>query len=73
MSTVKLNVPAISCGHCVHTIQMELGELPGVQAVQANLEKKDVTVTYEAPATEEKIISLLQQINYPPQLVKKPL
>jgi copper chaperone len=68
MSTVKFNVPAISCGHCVHTIQMELGELEGVRSVQASLEKKDVTVTYEDPATEKQIISLLQQINYPPQL-----
>ena len=73
MNTVKYNVPAISCGHCVHTIQMELGELDGVRSVQASLDKKDITVTYEAPATEEKIISLLQQINYPPQPVKKPL
>ncbi len=65
MTTVTYHVPAISCGHCVHTIKSELSELPGVSRVDANLENKKVTVEFEAPASEEKIKQLLAEINYP--------
>jgi copper chaperone CopZ len=27
MTTVTYTVPAIHCGHCTHTIEMEVGEL----------------------------------------------
>jgi copper chaperone len=66
MTTVKYTVPNISCGHCVHTIQMEVGDLEGVQSVKASNETKQVEVVFDAPATEEKIVSLMKEINYPP-------
>ena len=65
MTTVTYSIPNISCGHCVHTIQTEVGELPGVKSVEASAESKKVTITFEPPATEEKIMSLLAEINYP--------
>jgi copper chaperone len=43
MSTITYVVPNISCGHCVHTIEMELGDLAGVQSVKA-------TDSYPSPA-----------------------
>jgi copper chaperone CopZ len=49
----------------VHTIQTEVGELPGVKSVEASAESKKVTITFEPPATEEKIMSLLAEIDYP--------
>ena len=66
MTTVTYTVPNISCGHCVHTIQMELGELEGVKSVNADRSDQSVRVDFGPPATEQKIISLLQEINYPP-------
>ena len=66
MSSVTYEVPRISCGHCVHTIQMELSELEGVSKVEASMMDKQVKVEFEAPATEEKIVALLTEINYPP-------
>jgi copper chaperone len=65
MTTVKYSVPNISCGHCVHTIKMEVGELPGVESVEASQDTKEVTITFDDPATEEKILTLLSEINYP--------
>lgn len=65
MTTVKYNIPGISCGHCVQTIKMEVGELKGVQSVDASPETKQATITFGDPATEEKIKSLLTDINYP--------
>ena len=67
MSTVTYTVPAIHCGHCVHTIKMEVSDLTGVQNVSADMETKKVVVTFDAPASEEKIESLLAEINYPAQ------
>ncbi len=65
MTTVTYAIPNISCNHCVHTIQSEVSEIPGVKTVQADAASKKATITFEAPATEEKIKSLLEEINYP--------
>jgi copper chaperone CopZ len=65
MSTVTYSVPNISCGHCVHTIRTEVGELAGIQSVKADEATKMVEIVFGDPATEEKIKSLLAEINYP--------
>jgi len=44
---------------------MEVGELQGVQVVKADLDTKQVQVTFDAPASEEKIKALLAEIEYP--------
>ena len=66
MKTVEYTVKNISCGHCVHTIQMEVGDLDGVQSVEASADTKHVKVVFDEPATEDKIITLMTEINYPP-------
>lgn len=65
MTTVTYSIPNISCGHCVHTIVTEVSDLEGVNSVKANQEAKTATISFEPPATEEKIKSLLLEINYP--------
>jgi len=66
MESKTFNVPNISCGHCVMTIEKELGELEGVTGVSGDAEAKSVTVEWEAPANLDGIKSLLTEINYPP-------
>lgn len=68
MTTITFSVPNISCNHCVHTIKTELTDLEGVKLVDAELDRKLVTITYEPPATEELLVSLLNEINYPPSV-----
>lgn len=65
MTTVTYTIPNISCGHCVHTIQSEVGELAGVQSVVANKDTREATIVFEPPANEEQIKALLTEINYP--------
>ena len=65
MTTVTYSVPAISCGHCTHTIEAEVADLQGVQSVKAEIESKKVVITFAEPASEEKIKALLAEINYP--------
>ena len=66
MTTQTFVVPNISCGHCTHTIESELSEVAGVQSVKADQETKKVTVNFDAPATLDKIVATLEEINYPP-------
>ena len=65
MNKVIYRIPNISCGHCVHTIEMEIGDLEGVQSVKASAETKTAVVTFVEPTTEEKLKTLLSEINYP--------
>lgn len=65
MTKVTYSVPAIHCGHCTHTIEMEVSDLQGVQSVKADLTTKKVEITFDAPASEEKIKALLNEIDYP--------
>lgn len=65
MTTIKYSVPNISCGHCVHTIQVEVSEVEGVQSVKADQESQVVEITFDDPATEESIKTLMAEINYP--------
>lgn len=66
MTSKTFVVPNISCSHCTHTIEMELGDLVGVEQVKADEATKQVTVTYDEPATWEQIVATLEEINYPP-------
>jgi copper chaperone CopZ len=66
MKTVTYTIPNISCMHCVHTIKTEVSDLEGVKSVDANAQTKQTVVVFDAPATEEKIVELLKEINYPP-------
>jgi copper chaperone len=65
MESKTFTVPNISCGHCVHTVQMEVGDLAGVSRVQADQDSKQVVVEWGEPATWDQIKNLLAEINYP--------
>lgn len=65
MKSLTYTIPNISCGHCIHTIQAELGDLPGVKSVEGSEATKVVTIGYDDPATREQIEALLAEIDYP--------
>jgi copper chaperone CopZ len=65
METRTFMAPAIHCGHCTMTIQREVAELEGVKSVQADQNSKMVTISWETPATWDKIKALMEEIGYP--------
>jgi copper chaperone CopZ len=67
MSTKTFTIPAISCGHCVHTVEREVSEISGVTKVAADEQSKQVTIEWGDPATWDQIKDLLVEIEYPPQ------
>lgn len=67
MTSKTVTVPNISCGHCVMTIEREVGELAGVTSVKAEQDSKQVTVSWDPSATDWTAIEdLMKEINYPP-------
>lgn len=65
MQKETLNIPNISCEHCVTAIESELKLISGVMAVSGNPDKKQVDVQWESPATIDIIKKVLSDINYP--------
>ena len=67
MSSKTVSVPNISCGHCVKTIERELGDMEGVVSVSASQESREVTVEWDDDTTSwAAVVELLDEINYPP-------
>ena len=65
MEEKTVNIPNISCGHCVATIRRELEEVSGVREVWGDPESKNVTVRFEDPANWQAMTELLTEIGYP--------
>lgn len=67
MTTKTVNVPNISCGHCVATVEREVGELEGVSSVKAEQQSKNVTISWDPDAVDWVVIrGRMEEINYPP-------
>ena len=67
MSEKTVNVPNISCGHCVKTIEREVGELEGIEGVKAEQDSRNVTISWDPETTDWVVIeNHMKDINYPP-------
>lgn len=67
VQTKTVTIPAISCGHCVMTIEREVSALSGVQSVKADEQSRTVVIEWNDPTTWDEIEDLLAEIDYPPQ------
>ena len=64
---VTLNIPNISCHHCVNTIKRETKDLPGVLSVDADPQAKTATFTLAGPDALDGVKATLAEIGYPAQ------
>jgi copper ion binding protein len=61
-----VTTPDMSCGHCVATIEQEVGALAGVEAVKADLPTKQVTIRFDPEVvTIPRIEATLDDAGYP--------
>ncbi len=67
MTSKTYSVPAISCGHCVATIERELKDVAGVATVKADL-NKTVMVEVDDPIRWAVVEATLEEIGYPAAL-----
>jgi copper chaperone len=65
MEEKTVNIPTITCGHCVMTIEREVGGLEGVKSVEGDKNTKKVTIKWDPPTTWEKITGTLKEVGYP--------
>lgn len=65
MTTKTYHVPAISCGHCVATIERELKQLEGVLHVKAEQKPQQVTVDVADDKVLPNVELTLAEIGYP--------
>ena len=65
MEEKTIQIPSISCGHCLMTIKREVGKLEGVKSVDGDHQTKTVTFNWENPVTWEKIAHTLKETGYP--------
>ena len=66
MSTVILSVPGISCEHCERAITQALTAQPGVSAVQVDIPRKQVTLTFDdRQLSLERVKEVLAEEDYP--------
>jgi copper chaperone CopZ len=65
MHKKSINIPNISCGHCVRTIETELNTLDHVISVKADENTKMVDISWDEPQSWDNIKALLIEINYP--------
>ena len=67
MTSKTVKVPNISCGHCVATIEREVGRVAGVASVKADRATRNVTISWDQGATDWSAIErLMKEINYAP-------
>ena len=55
--TVKLSVPGMTCGSCPYIIKKAISEIKGVKLVEATLEDRTATVTFEDTVASIKAIT----------------
>jgi copper chaperone len=58
MDNVKLNVKGMSCGHCVNSIEGNVGKVNGIQSVKVHLKDEKVDVSFDS-----KVVSLKEITN----------
>jgi copper chaperone len=65
MASKVYDVPNISCGHCVATIERELRTVSGVKDVVGDVDTKQVAVGYEDESVLPRVEEMLKEIGYP--------
>jgi copper ion binding protein len=64
LSTATYTVVGMTCGHCVSAVSDEVGEIPGVTAVEVDLASGRLTVTSDAPVDDDAVREAVDEAGY---------
>lgn len=68
-SEVKLSVAGMNCASCVKTLEVALGQVPGVASAAANLADESATVQFAAGAVEpQRLVEVVKAAGYSAEL-----
>ena len=62
--TTTWHVTGMTCGHCVASVQEEIGELPGVERVDVVLDSGEVTVVSADPLDRAAVSAAVEEAGY---------
>jgi copper chaperone len=62
--TSTYTVTGMTCEHCIRAVSGEFSTLPGVEAVQVNLDTGAVTVTSAGPLSDEQVRQAVDEAGY---------
>lgn len=64
MTTATYTVTGMTCGHCVGSVQEEVGRVNGVTEVAVDLASGAVTVTSEGPVDTQAVRAAVEEAGY---------
>jgi copper chaperone len=64
MSTSTYTVVGMTCGHCVSAVTEEVGQVPGVTAVDVDLASGGLTVSSDAPVDDAAVRAAVEEAGY---------
>jgi copper chaperone len=64
MAESTYTVKGMTCGHCVSSVTEEVGQIDGVQQVDVDLPTGKVTVTSDAPVSEDAVRAAVTEAGY---------
>jgi mercuric ion binding protein len=69
--TIKLSVPGMTCASCPYIVQGSIDALDGIKSVEAVMDDRSATVTYDDTITNlEEITQATANVGYPSSLFK---
>jgi copper chaperone len=64
MQTTTFAVTGMTCSHCVNAVGSEVGQLPGVTAVQVDLATGRLTVTSARDLDDDAVRAAVEEAGY---------
>ncbi|MEU6564149.1 heavy-metal-associated domain-containing protein [Nocardia nova] len=64
MATSTYTVTGMTCGHCVASVQKEIGKLDGVTGVEVDLASGRVQVESAAPLAQADVVAAVDEAGY---------
>ncbi|MFI1911987.1 heavy-metal-associated domain-containing protein [Nocardia sp. NPDC020380] len=64
MATSTYTVTGMTCGHCVGSVQKEIGKIDGVTNVDVDLATGLVKVESAAPLAESDVVAAVDEAGY---------
>jgi copper chaperone len=64
MKAVTVTVAGMSCGHCASSVKGEVGQIPGVKAVDVDLSTGTVVIDSDSPVETAAIRDAVEEAGY---------
>jgi copper ion binding protein len=64
MNKLTVTVAGMSCGHCVSSVRSEVGQIPGVTAIDVDVASGTVVIDSTGPLEEAAIRTAVEEAGY---------